>query len=140
MPGDEDQEQDTFDIRPGTGGEARQHDEDGDGTQVGWWLTETTISGLEDQLFDQDRLPPSDPIDLWDYAEDPETPDSGLTFTIEGSPPSGAGVEIVNNRWLIIDPSFDWCGYTDVIVRVTNPGGVWDEDTFRVAVTWSCKG
>jgi hypothetical protein len=40
IPGSEDFEQDIFDISPNTGGEARQHDEDGDGTQVGWWLTD----------------------------------------------------------------------------------------------------
>jgi hypothetical protein len=31
-------------------------------------------------------------------------------------------------------------GGTDVTVRATDPGGLWDEDTFRVAVTWSCPG
>jgi PKD repeat protein len=38
VPGDEDWEQETFDISPGTNGEAIQPDEDGDGTQVGWWI------------------------------------------------------------------------------------------------------
>jgi len=116
------------------------------GTNVELNLTATseptapTISGLPDQFFDQDNLPPSDPIDLWAYAEDAETPDSELIFTIEGSPPTGAGVTLTDNRDLLVDPSFDWCGYIDVTVRVTDPGGLWDEDTLRVAVTWVCKG
>jgi hypothetical protein len=94
---------------------------------------------LPDQFFDQDHLPPSS-IDLWAFAEDAETPDSGLTFTIEGSPPPGAGIALTDDRFLQADPSFDWCGYYDVTVRVTDPGELWDEDTLRVAVTWSCKG
>ena len=40
VPGDEDWEQDTFDIHPNTGGEARQRDNDGNETQLGWWLTD----------------------------------------------------------------------------------------------------
>ena len=103
-------------------------------------VSATTLFGLEDQIFDQDRLPPGDPIDLWEFAYHPEAADDELTYTIEGLPPAGAGVEIVDNRWLNIDPSFDWCGFTDVTVRATDPGGVWDEDTLRVAVTWTCQG
>ncbi len=37
-PGQQGGEQDTFDIAPGTYGEAIEEDEDGDGTQVGWNL------------------------------------------------------------------------------------------------------
>ena len=98
-----------------------------------------TLSGLEDQFFDQSYLPPSS-IDLWAYTEDTETPDSGLTFTIASSPPTGAGITLIANRYLQIDPSNDWCGFADVTVRVTDPGGLWDEDTLRVGVTWSCRG
>jgi hypothetical protein len=32
------------------------------------------------------------------------------------------------------------CGGTGVTVRATDPGGLWDEDTFRVAVSWACPG
>jgi hypothetical protein len=97
------------------------------------------ISGVPDVIVDHTTSLPV-AIDLWAYASDFPTPDSGLTYTIEGSPPAGAGVSIVDNRWLIIDPSTSWCGYTDVTLRVTDPGGLWDNDRFRVAVTWSCQG
>jgi C1A family cysteine protease len=101
--------------------------------------TPPTISGLPDAIVDHTTSLPVQ-IDLWAYASDAETPDSGLTYTIEGSPPPGAGVTIAGNRWLTVNPSASWCGYTDVTVRVTDPGGLWDNDTFRVAVSWSCPG
>jgi len=71
---------------------------------------------------------------------DAETPASGLTYIVENTTPASAGVTIAGNRWLTIDPSTSWCGYTDVTIRATDPGGLWDSDTFRVAVTWSCQG
>jgi hypothetical protein len=49
-------------------------------------------------------------------------------------------VTIAGNQWLTINPSPTWCGGTDVTVRATDPGGLWDEDAFRVAVSWSCPG
>ena len=100
--------------------------------------TTPLLAGLPDVIVDHTTTLPV-VIDLWAYASDAETPDSGLTYTIEGAPPSGAGVSIVGNRWLNVNPGSDWCGWTDVTVRVTDPGGLWDEDTFRVAVTWSCR-
>ena len=36
IPGNEDFEQGTYDIQPGTNGDSAQWDEDGDGTMVGW--------------------------------------------------------------------------------------------------------
>jgi hypothetical protein len=98
-----------------------------------------TLSGLPDQIIDHTTSLPAT-IDLWTYASDAETPVSGLTYTIEGTPPAGAGVTIVGNRYVHVNPSAYWCGYTDVTIRVTDPGGLWDTDTFRVAVTWSCLG
>jgi hypothetical protein len=101
--------------------------------------TPPTLSGLPDQVFDETTSLPGT-IDLWAYASDAETPVSGLTYTIAGTPVTGAGVTIDSNRYVYINPSADWCGYTDVTIRVTDPGGLWDNDTFRVAVTWSCQG
>jgi hypothetical protein len=49
-------------------------------------------------------------------------------------------VTLVDNRHVQVEPSTDWCGWTDVTVRATDPGGAWDDDTFCVAVTWSCPG
>ncbi len=101
--------------------------------------TPPTLSGLPDQIIDHTTILPAT-IDLWAYAWDAETPVSGLTYTIEGTPPAGAGVTIVGNQYIHVNPSAYWCGYTDVTIRVTDPGGLWDTDTFRVAVTWSCPG
>ena len=101
--------------------------------------TPPTLSGLPDQIIDHTTNLPA-MIDLWTYAWDAETPVSGLTYTIEGTPPAGAGVTIVGNQYVHVNPSAYWCGRTDVTIRVTDPGGLWDTDTFRVAVTWSCLG
>jgi hypothetical protein len=101
--------------------------------------TPPTISGLPNVIVDPTTSLPVT-IDLWAYASDSETPDSGLAFTIQGSPPPGAGVSIVGNRWLTIDPDPSWCPFTNITIRVTDPGGLWDNDTFRLAVTWSCLG
>jgi len=98
-----------------------------------------SLSGLPNQVFDQSTSRPST-IDLWDYAWDAQTDASGLTYTIEGTPPAGAGVTLDGNRTVTVNPSPNWCGGTDVTVRATDPGGLWDEDTFRVAVSWSCPG
>ena len=101
--------------------------------------TAPTLSGLPDLVFDQGNLPPGT-VDLWAYASDPETTDDGLTYTLEDTPPAGAGVTLSDNRTITANPSTDWCGYVDITARVTDPGGLWDEDTFRVEVTWSCQG
>jgi hypothetical protein len=101
--------------------------------------TPPMLSGLPDQVFDQVASPPGT-LDLWAYTSDAETPASGLTYTIVGTPPAGAGVTLSGNRTVTVSPSPNWCGRTDVTVRVADPEGLWDTDTFRVAVTWSCPG
>jgi hypothetical protein len=109
----------------------------------GWYVDDfwvanlpPALSVLPSWLIDHTTALPIS-IDLWAHASDPETADNGLIYTITGAPP---GVSIVGNRWLDIDPSTSWCGYADVTVGVTDPGGLWDTDTFRVAVSWSCPG
>jgi uncharacterized repeat protein (TIGR01451 family) len=101
--------------------------------------TSPVLSDLPNQIFDQTTSPTST-IDLWAYAWDAQTPTDALTYTIEGAPPAGAGVTLDGNRYVTVNPSTDWCGRTDVTIRVTDPGGLWDSDIFRVAVTWSCQG
>ncbi len=76
-------------------------------------------------------------IDLWAYASDAASPDSELDFTIDNTPNTNAGVSIVSNRYVRICPTTDWTGQTDVTIRVTDPGGLSDTDTFRVIVTAS---
>jgi hypothetical protein len=100
--------------------------------------TPPTLSGLPDQVFTH-ATGPTSTIDLWAYAQDPETPVDQLTYTISGTPPSGAGVTLPDNRTVHVEPSTAWCSHTDVTIRATDPEGLWDEDTFRVAVTWSCQ-
>jgi extracellular solute-binding protein (family 5)/PKD domain-containing protein len=46
VPGSEPWAQGTCDIEAGIAGEARQHDDDGDGTQVGWWVPEPPFECL----------------------------------------------------------------------------------------------
>jgi hypothetical protein len=101
--------------------------------------TPPTLSGLPDQLFDHSTSLPST-IDLWAYASDAESPASELAYVIEGLPPAGAGVSLSGNRYVTVNPSASWCGGTDVAIRVTDPDGLWNTATFRVAVSWSCQG
>jgi hypothetical protein len=109
----------------------------------GYWggviNTPPLLMGLPDVIVDHTTVLPVC-IDLWAHAWDEESLDSNLTYTILGSPPAGAGVSIVGNRWLCMNPSTDWCPTTPVTVRATDPGGLWDNDGFTLSVTWSCKG
>ena len=95
--------------------------------------TPPTISDLPDPTLDEDTSL-DNTIDLWTYASDNETSDNELTYTIDNSPDSGAGVAIDSGRYIDIAPNPNWCGQTDVTIRVTDPGGLSDTDTFRVTV------
>ena len=95
--------------------------------------TPPELAGLPDQALDEDTSL-DDAVDLWDYGSDAETADSGLTFAIDDVSDSNAGVSVDSNRTIDIFPEADWCGCADVCVRVTDAGGLWDTDTFRVAV------
>jgi hypothetical protein len=108
-----------------------------------WSVTITnsapSLSGLPNIVFDHSTGPTST-VDLWAYTWDAATPVDQLSYVISGTPPSGAGLTLADNRTVHVEPSAAWCGYTDVTIRATDPEGLWDEDTFRVAVTWSCQG
>jgi uncharacterized protein YegP (UPF0339 family)/dienelactone hydrolase len=95
--------------------------------------TDPAIAGLPDLALDEDASL-DDVIDLWAYTVDDETSDDGLTYTIDNAPPSEAGVTVDGNRYVDIHPTANWCGGTDVTIRVTDPGGLWNTDTFQVAV------
>ena len=101
--------------------------------------TPPTLSDLPNQAFDESTSLPGT-IDLWAYASDSETPVSDLNYTIDNALPSGAGVTLGSNRYVTVNPSATWCGGTDVTIRVTDSGGLWATDTFRVSVSWSCLG
>ena len=65
-----------------------------------------------------------------------QTPDSGLVFTLRGSPPEGAGIKRSDNRYIQIDPTLigaiDQCDS-----RTTDPDDYWDEESFNVGF---CRG
>jgi hypothetical protein len=93
-----------------------------------------TLAGLPDQTLPVNSSR-DNAIDLWAYASDGESPDGSLTFTIANTPAAGAGVSIDSNRYIHIRPSSCWTGQTDVVVRVTDPGGLSATDAFSVTVT-----
>ena len=93
-----------------------------------------TISGLPDQeLLVDTNL--NNAIDLWAYASDAEDVDSALSFTINNTPNSSAGVSIDSNRYIDINPSSGWTGVTNVEIKVTDTVGLSNTDSFQVEVT-----
>ena len=72
-------------------------------------------------------------IDLWTYASDAETADSGLTFTITGITNASAGVTIEANRYINVSPAANWNGTSTVTVRVSD-GSLTASDSFVVTV------
>jgi hypothetical protein len=93
------------------------------------------IGGLPDQSLDEDTAL-DDAIDLWAYASDVETPDTGLTFTIDNAPDPNAGVSVDSNRYVDINPAADWHGTTSVRIKVEDPEGAFDIDTFQVTINY----
>ena len=93
-----------------------------------------SISGLPDKTISEDNYL-NNAIDLWSFANDQETVDSDLVFIIFNSPDPNVGVRIDQNRYIDIDPFPNWSGETDVEIKVIDPQGKSDTDTFRVTVT-----
>ncbi|MBN1591183.1 MAG: tandem-95 repeat protein [Pirellulales bacterium] len=91
------------------------------------------LSGLPDVALDEDTSQ-NNAIDLWVYASDAETSDSNLTYTIVGNTNPDCGVTIDSGDYVDINPVANWHGYSDVTVRVTDPEGAYDQDTFRITV------
>ncbi len=91
IPGEDSDEQDVYDIRPGMGNEARQVDDDGDKTIVEWYLPNPTITVriIENEVHANDW--PFDVI-LTLSIDDPATPenpdyaDSRATLPAEWNP------------------------------------------------------
>jgi hypothetical protein len=98
-----------------------------------------TWSTVPHQVFDPTTTP-SRTLDLWLYVSDPDDDPSTLSFSLVSAPPTGAGVTLDDNRYLDIYPSTQWCGYVDITLLVSDPGGLSASTTFRVEVTWSCQG
>lgn len=93
--------------------------------------TPPVLSEFPDQLVEINSSH-NNVFDLWEFAEDLESEDYELTYSITSitDPGCGAAVDMVD--YLDINPVTGWIGCSDVTVRVTDPEGLWDEDTFRV--------
>ena len=94
--------------------------------------TAPVISGLPDKTLTQNTSL-TYTTDLWAYASDAETPDSGLAFSITGNTYPSCGVSIVGNRYININPATGWQGASDVTVTVSD-GQLSGSDTFHVTV------
>ena len=97
------------------------------------WGSPPVISGLPDRSLNEDTSL-YHTIDLWAYASDAETPDSGLSFDITNVTNPSCGVSIASNRYIDINPAANWYGICDVTVRVRDPGRLSATDDFRVTV------
>src|SRR5690606_32647632 len=71
-------------------------------------------------------------IDLWLYAQDQETSDSLLTYTITGNTAPSCGASIDASGFFDINPASNWTGSSNVTIRVTDAGGLWSEDSLTV--------
>ena len=91
------------------------------------------LSALPDKSLSEDGTL-NNAIDLYSHASDVETADSGLTYAIVGNTAPSCGVTLDSSRYLDITPTAHWNGYSDVTIRVTDPGGLYVEDTFRITV------
>ena len=72
-------------------------------------------------------------IDLWAYAYDEETADSGLFYSILSSTNAQAGVNVVSNRYITVNPATNWSGTSTVTVQVSD-GNTTATDVFVVTV------
>jgi hypothetical protein len=95
--------------------------------------TPPTISGLPDLTLDANTSL-DNAIDLWTYTSDAESPDSDLTFSIDNTPNPNAGVSVDSDRYIDVNPTSGWTGQTNVTIRVMDPAGTSDTDSFQVTV------
>lgn len=73
-------------------------------------------------------------IDLWAYAQDKESADSLLTFSITNTSDPNAGVSIDSNRYIDISPAPGWTGSANITIQVTDPGSLLATTTLQVNV------
>jgi hypothetical protein len=102
---------------------------------MGWGAVNTPpmLAGLPDKLVDVDGAV-DNAIDLWAYVSDGQSPASGLTYSIVGTPDLNAGISLDSNRYIDITPAAGWAGETEVTVQAQDPGGLSDTDVFVVRV------
>lgn len=91
------------------------------------------ISTLPDQRLEVNTSLPQ-AIDLWAYTTDAQDADDALTFSINNSPATGAGVSISGNRYVNISPQTDWTGSTRVDIQATDTNTQTGTGAFTVTV------
>lgn len=73
-------------------------------------------------------------LDLQAYANDIDTPIAQLSFSLQGTIPSEAGVTMENARYININPTLDWVGQVTVNILVTDPDNLVDSQSFEIIV------
>ncbi|MDD5133750.1 MAG: tandem-95 repeat protein, partial [Candidatus Nanoarchaeia archaeon] len=102
-----------------------------------------TLIGLPDRTVEEDSGLNERLIDLWQYANDVETQDQDLLFTIVSETNPGiVDCEIEHNiifgddnRWIECTTGLNQVGSSNVTVRVTDAGGFYAEDNFTITIT-----
>ncbi len=91
-----------------------------------------SIAGLPDQTVVVGQSIPL--LDLWEYSSDMEDPDGALTFYIDSqSDTSVISCHATADGYIKCYPALK-SGYSDIVVRATDTGGLYDTDTFRITV------
>ncbi len=97
------------------------------------FLTTPAISVLPNQVIAQNSTH-SQAIDLWAFTHDAYSPDDQLHFSIDNTPHPDAGIRIVDNRYISLQPITNWTGQTTVTIRVTTPYAQTKTSQFTVTV------
>lgn len=93
------------------------------------------ISSIPDVYVFEDSGLNNNIIDLWNYASDAETPDSGLTFTITSETHTGIiDCTIDSNRYMDCTTQANKFGDSEITVKVEDPQGLTDTDAFTISV------
>jgi len=98
--------------------------------------TDPILSGIPDKAVDEDINPDDNWIDLYTYASDGQDTDAELTFSIQSQTNSSLiSCSVVGDQYInCTNPAADQSGYSDIVVRATDTGSLYNEDTFRVTV------
>jgi|GEM_PF-6146186 len=92
------------------------------------------IANLPDKTLNEDASL-NDAFNLNDYASDVDNTDAQLVYTLTSvTNNNGCGITIDAQDNIDINPTVNFNGICDATVRVTDPAGLYSEDTFRVTV------